>query len=247
MTTATNTKVFYLIIGSGRVARHMAHYFHQLNIHFESWDRSQDPHVLARKVSSATHVLLAISDQALEGFYRQHLLGHDKVVVHFSGAHHFPEMIAAHPLMTFGATWYELALYKKIHFVLTGSTALAEALPGLPNSFSPLPAEQKSLYHAYCVLGGNFVTLLINKMLEGLSSLNIPPEAAEVYVQQTVQNTLAQSHRALTGPLARKDVQTVQKNIEALTQDPYQQIYQAFLQVHWPDYPRKDNHHENRS
>lgn len=238
---ATNTFSItsYLLIGSGRVARHLHHYFNLLNIHFESWDRSQDPHALARKVSAATHVLLAISDSALPGFYRQHLEGHDKVVVHFSGAHHFEGMISAHPLMTFGPVLYDLDFYQKIHFTLTGAASLPTVLPGLSNPFSSIEASQKALYHACCVLGGNFTTLLVNKMLAEFSQMNIPSEAAQIYVDKVLENSFSSGTTALTGPLVRKDAETVQANLLALKDDPYYEIYQAFLKAYWPEYPRK--------
>lgn len=238
---ATNTlsPISYLLIGSGRVARHLGHYLNLLNISFESWDRSQDPHALARKVSAASHVLLAISDSALQGFYRQHLAGHEKVVVQFSGAHHFEGMISAHPLMTFGPDLYDLEFYKKIHFTLTGTTSLQEVLPALPNSYSTIEASQKALYHSYCVLGGNFVTLLVSKMLSGLAEMKIPSEAAEVYLEKVLANTFADPAKALTGPLVRKDIETVNANLQALKNDPYHEIYQAFLKTYWPEYPRK--------
>lgn len=238
---ATNTlsPISYLLIGSGRVARHLGHYLNLLNISFESWDRSQDPHALARKVSAASHVLLAISDSALQGFYRQHLAGHEKVVVQFSGAHHFEGMISAHPLMTFGPELYDLEFYKKIHFTLTGTTSLQEVLPDLPNSYSVIEASQKALYHSYCVLGGNFVTLLVSKMLFGFAEMKIPSEAAEVYLEKVLANTFADPAKALTGPLVRKDIETVNANLQALKNDPYQEIYQAFLKTYWPEYPRK--------
>lgn len=239
--TATNSTspISYLLIGSGRVARHAGHYFNLLNIRYESWDRSQDPHALARKVAPATHVLLAISDSALEGFYRQHLEGLDKIVVHFSGAHHFAGMISAHPLMTFVPELYDLELYKKIHFTLTGAHSLEECLPGLPNNFSVITSEQKAYYHAHCVLGGNFVTLLIAKMLSGFAELKIPASAGQIYLEKILENTFADPSRALTGPLVRKDVATVKANLEALQNDSYHSIYEAFLKTYWPEYPRK--------
>lgn len=237
--TNTTSSFSYLLIGSGRVARHLGHYFHLLNISFDSWDRSQDPHALARKVSGATHILLAISDSALPGFYRQHLAGHEAQVIQFSGAHHFEGMVSAHPLMTFGPELYDLEFYKKIHFTLTGAHSLGTVLPGLPNSFSEIAASQKALYHAHCVLGGNFVTLLIAKMLAGFAEMKIPSEAAQVYLEKVLANTLAEPSKALTGPLARKDVETVSANLQALGNDPYSEIYKAFLKTYWPEYPRK--------
>lgn len=241
--TATNThsSYSYLLVGSGRVARHMAHYFHLLNINFASWDRSQDPHALARKVSSATHILVAISDNALEGFYRQHLAGHedDKTLVHFSGARSVPGMISAHPLMTFGPDLYELDLYRRIHFTLTGASNLEKVLPGLSNTSSVISEAQKAYYHAHCVMGGNFVTLLIAKMLQAFAEMQIPAEAATPYLETVLKNTLAEPAKALTGPLVRKDSETVAANLQALQNDPYRAIYESFLKTHWSDYPRK--------
>ena len=237
--TTRETSFSYLIIGSGRVARHLAHYYSLQNIHFQSWDRAQDPHALTPKVQQASHILLAISDSSIEGFYRRYLAGHNKVVVHFSGAHHFDGMISAHPLMSFGPELYDLSFYQKIHFVLTGADSLPAALPGLGNSFSLLAASDKALYHSYCVLGGNFVTLLIAKMLEGFSSLKIPASAAAPYVEKIVENTLKNSGGALTGPLARRDAVTVEANLQALKNDPHLEIYKSFLATYWSDYPRK--------
>lgn len=235
----TNSSFSYLIIGSGRVARHISHYFNLLNINYKSWDRAQDPHALRVKVSEASHILLAISDGALAGFYRQHLKGHEKTFVNFSGAHQIEGMISAHPLMTFGNDLYELDFYKKIHFTLTGASALDEALPGLPNSYSWLPSAQKALYHTYCVMGGNFVTLLISKMLSGFATMKIPAEAAHLYVEKVIENTFANPEGALTGPLVRKDAETVAKNLKALENDPAKEIYEAFVKTYWSDYPRK--------
>ncbi|MDG0815232.1 Rossmann-like and DUF2520 domain-containing protein [Bdellovibrio svalbardensis] len=238
MATNKLSSTSYLVIGSGRVARHIGHYFHLLNLKHKSWDRSQDPHALKKLIHESSHVLLAISDNAIEGFFRLHLAGLEKTVVHFSGAHNFDVMIAAHPLMTFGPDLYDLEFYKKIHFTMTGAS-LNEALPGLTNPSSVLPAEQKALYHAYCVLGGNFTTLLLAKMLEGFAEMKIPSEAAKLYIEKVVGNTFAEPGKALTGPLVRKDIETVNANLQALDSDSTAEIYKAFLKTYWPEYPRK--------
>lgn len=235
-TTNVTQSISYLLIGSGRIAAHISAYFQLLNINFQSWDRAQDPHALARKVSGASHILLALKDEAILPFYRQHLEGHDATVVHFSGALHYEGLIAAHPLMTFSSDLYTQEFYEKIHFAVTGANSLAEALPGLPNSFTLLSAEQKPLYHALCVMGGNFVNLLTQKMLAGFSEMNIPAEAARPYIDKTIENVFANGSKALTGPLVRKDVATIEANLKALQNDNFKPIYEAFLKTYWPDY-----------
>lgn len=225
----------FLIVGAGKIAKHLNHYLSLLGHHPLSWDRSQDPHLLKTKIAEATHVLLAVSDSAIEGFFRKHLAGLDKTVVHFSGALNISEVIAAHPLMTFGPELYERDTYRRIHFVVTGASSLQEALPGLTNEFSVLAPEHKALYHALCVMGGNFPVILWQKMFSEFERLGITREAARVYLETILHNTMAQPATALTGPLARKDKATVIKNIEALENDPFQKVYFDFADIVAPD------------
>lgn len=253
----------YLIIGSGRMARHLQHYLQLLNepaqrplhptsdqisdqtsyntdsYNIDQWDRSQDPVAIQNKILKASHIYLAISDSAIEGFYRQKLAGLDKTVVHFSGALHIEGCIGAHPLMTFGQDLYDLAFYRQIFFTVCGANSLAEALPMLPNAYSLITAEEKAFYHAMCVVGGNFTTLLAKKMSLEMQKWNVPPEACALYLERALDNAIKKPEHAFTGPIARKDFLTVQKNLESLETDPYKKIYQAFLDMLWPDYPKR--------
>jgi predicted short-subunit dehydrogenase-like oxidoreductase (DUF2520 family) len=225
----------FLVIGAGKLAKHLNHYLNLLELPASSWDRSQDLHLIKSRIAESTHVLLAISDSAIESFYRKYLEGHDKVVVHFSGALNIEGLIAAHPLMTFGPDLYELEAYRRVHFAVTGVLLLSQALPGLPNSFFVLEADQKPLYHALCVMGGNFPTILWQKMFTEFKRMGIPADAADVYLENVLKNVLKSPEAALTGPLARKDLATVQKNIEALINDPFQEIYIAFVRAVAPE------------
>ncbi|RYZ71378.1 MAG: DUF2520 domain-containing protein [Proteobacteria bacterium] len=221
----------FLVVGAGKLAKHLNHYLSLLELPFSSWDRSQDPHLIHKKISEASHVLLAISDGAIESFYRKYLAGLDKRVVHFSGAMNVEEVMAAHPLMSFGPELYEQSTYERIHFALSGAVTLNDALPGFPNEFSLLAPEKKALYHAMCVIGGNFPVILWQKMFEEFSKLGIAPDAAKVYLETVLANTLRDPAAALTGPLARKDLQTINKNLEALNGDAFQKIYKSFVEV----------------
>ncbi|MFP5520051.1 MAG: DUF2520 domain-containing protein [Bdellovibrionia bacterium] len=225
---ADNQNVSILLIGSGRLFQHLTRYFSLLHISFDSWDRQQDPQALKTKIQKATHVLLAISDKAIDGFYNLHLAGHDKVCIHFSGAHHHPEIIGAHPLMTFGESLYEQSFYEKIHFTLDQDVPLAKAIPGLKNSFSTISAENKALYHALCVVGGNFTFALHLESLLRLKDLKIPHQAIQLYFQKNLENAMLGSWSEWTGPISRNDEVTVQKNIQSLEGTPLAPIYKEF-------------------
>jgi predicted short-subunit dehydrogenase-like oxidoreductase (DUF2520 family) len=78
-------------------------------------------------------------------------------------------------------------------------------------------------------MAGNFTTLLWRKLFDLLEQrLGIPADAAHPFLAQTAQNLMADSRRALTGPLARGDAATIAANLAALEGDPFAEIYSAF-------------------
>ncbi len=226
----------YLLIGSGALARHLYFYLSSFaNSSFEitTWNRKDNSFAnLNTKLSSCTHVLLAISDSALSDFYLSYhsLAPSNARWIHFSGAHNFENLIAAHPLMSFGPELYDLEVYKKIHFSLTGVKSIYEIFPFLENSYSILPMEKKSLYHSLCVLGGNMPILLWEKMNAELNKMGIPATATDIYLEIVLKNYLQYRDKALTGPLKRKDLTTIKNNLSALENDHYQKIYSAFAE-----------------
>ena len=120
--------------------------------------------------------------------------------------------------------------YKKIHFTLCGAENLTSILPGWPNSFSTISRSELALYHAYCVVGGNFPVLLWQQMSQGLEKLGIPNDKISIYLETVLKNFLQHRHQALTGPLQRRDFETIQKNLRALQNEPSEKIYRAFVE-----------------
>jgi predicted short-subunit dehydrogenase-like oxidoreductase (DUF2520 family) len=225
----------YLIIGSGRTARHFAFYFQQLGLQFDLWNRHESPQELQSRLQKSTHALLLISDSAIEGFYKENLKNFEGPVVHFSGALEIPEIESAHPLMTFSQDLYSFEDYKQIPFITTSKKAFQELLPGLSNPHFQIQPEQKPLYHALCVLSGNFTTLLWQKMNSGLKDLGLPEGVSIPYMRQTFKNLEKNASQALTGPLARKDLKTVLANDRALQGDSAQDIYRSFVRTYFPE------------
>lgn len=223
----------YLIIGNGRVARHFSHYLSLLHIPFSRWHRP-DPAARLQELSrAATHILLLVSDAAIEPFIQEHL-GAAARKVHFSGALVTPLAFGAHPLMTFGPALYTPEQYRAIPFVTdAGAPPFAELLPGLPNPHAALAPEKKAKYHALCVLSGNFSCLLWQKFFAALPrELGLPPEIGQAYLRQQMENLLADPATAFTGPLARGDRATIGRNLAALEGDAFQRIYQCFVEAY---------------
>lgn len=220
----------YLIIGRGRVARHFAHYFTLLNISYTQWHRDHDLADLSVMAARASHILLLINDDAIEHFVHTHLDGVSAFKIHFSGSLVTDAAYGAHPLMTFGATLYDEGIYQNIAFVVDDDAPGNHLLlPGLPNRIERIAKDKKPLYHALCVLAGNYSCLLWQKFFDGLKDMNLPPEIGRAYLKQQTENLLANYQTALTGPLARGDIATINRNLAALNGDPYRQVYESFV------------------
>jgi 2-dehydropantoate 2-reductase len=218
----------YLIIGSGRLATHLAHYFSLLELKFQKWNRTESPLLLAELLESKPLVILAISDSALESFYQEFLYGRKLTVVHCSGSFNSEAMISCHPLMTFGKELYHLETYKNIFFAVTGVSSFQTLFPGLPNSFFQIKPEDKSLYHALCVLSAAGAQKIWSQSEILFSQMGVPSQAFSPYIRQIAENYIASGSAALTGPWARGDEKTISQNLNALVSksDSLHRVYE---------------------
>ncbi|NKB47180.1 MAG: DUF2520 domain-containing protein [Legionellales bacterium] len=223
----------YLLIGRGRLARHLGHYFDLLALSYDQWHR-QSPTPLAEVVTNASHVLLLISDHAIDAFIADHPILQTKQLIHCSGSHLSDTAVGIHPLMSFGASLYDLAMYQRIPFILEQDQQdFAILLPGLPNPHFVIPRAKKAYYHSLCVMANNFTTLLWQKFFYALEhELQIPAHYVTDYLQQTFNNLASDPRHALTGPLVRGDQSTIDQNLTALQSDPFHDVYEAFVRAY---------------
>jgi predicted short-subunit dehydrogenase-like oxidoreductase (DUF2520 family) len=232
-------QVPYGIVGDGRLAQHLKHYFKISGIAYRQWSRrlsAESGSSLADTLSECSYLLLAIKDAAIEATAENDILNilssrADWRLIHFSGSLHVPFATSMHPLMTFGQTLYDLQDYEKIPFVCEeGGLDFKEVFPKLKNPHFILRQQDKALYHALCVMSGNFSVILWQKLFREFSEkFEIPASAAFPYLERITKNLEQDWKQALTGPLQRKDQQTIQRNLHALEGDPFQTIYQAFV------------------
>lgn len=226
-----------LIIGNGRLASHLANYFSLLKIPFTQVYRKKHSQAeIEKQISENDRILIAISDREIESFVRQ-FYSSDKVWIHFSGALSVENVFSCHPLMSFSEKMFELPVYEKIHFVVSSwkdsqEISLNQIIPFFKNPHSYLNYKQKSLYHCLCVMSGNFSVILWTEVLKEFHKMNIPSQALEGYLENTLNNFKDLHEKALTGPLQRKDLVTINKNLNALDErKELQNIYRSFLQL----------------
>lgn len=225
------------------MAKHFIHYLNLLRVPYLQWSRNQPDTLLNDLVNQCSPIVLLINDDAIESFIEKHDFLTTKILVHFSGNLYTTLAYGAHPLLSFSDQFYALETYQKIPFICDEKApAFQILLPGLTNPHFTIPSHLKSFYHALCVMSGNFTTLLWQKFFnEFETTFHIPKQQAYPFFEQIMQNLLIDNKKALTGPLVRNDQQTIESHLNSLTNDPFQPVYQAFLQAF-----RATNHSSNK-
>ncbi len=235
----------YGFVGDGRLSRHWRHYFTSLDIPWKLWSRrlaraNGKPGVAAAEaLAGCPVILLAVSDDAIAPVMaRLRAEGlDDRRYVHFCGGRSFAGAFGAHPLMSFAQALYEPAFYRDIPVFVDHDAAHPEPVaefrrlfPRLPNPCFPLKSEDKPYYHALCALAGGFTAVLWRDFFTAMETrFGAPREALAAYPRRIVENVIASSDGALTGPVARGDTETIASHLEALDGTPLAGVYRAFI------------------
>ncbi len=223
----------HLVVGSGRMASHWSTYLHMLDMPSLKWARATHDHeTLLASLEAVKQVFLAISDDSLESFYDEHLKNFAGPVYHFSGCHLSSNMYTCHPLMTFGTTLYESEVYRGMTLVLeSGDPDGVSLFSEFPNPVVSIPAGSKPLYHALCVMSCNFPQILWANTVRQFGDLGIGTDALYPLLYATLENSLSIPGGSITGPLARNDRLTMEKNIQSLQSDQERELYRSFAKM----------------
>lgn len=227
------SEVPYLIIGSGRLAKHISHYFDLSEIPYLNWYRKSSKS-LSSLISQSQKILVLINDDEIENFISQNKNEfEEKTWIHCSGLLSTPLAESAHPLMTFTNELYDLEAYKQFPFISEkGRKSFKELFPELKNTSFEIESELKPLYHAWCVMSGNFTTILWQRFFETFeNSFGINKKYSFPYLKMISEN-LMKSDLPLTGPLARGDKKVIEKNLLALQDEPFVEIYRSFVNTY---------------
>ena len=160
-----------------------------------------------------------------------------QLIVHMSGALSSEILQSArrkgcftyslHPLQSFADKAKGFANLPETVFSLEGVTErlniLEDMLAQMGNTFFTIEAKQKVLYHAATCICSNFLTALIEEGLQFFAAVGIPREeglnAVLPLIRGTIDNiALSGTENALTGPIARGDVDTVRQHLHSIRQ-----------------------------
>ncbi|MFS0883872.1 Rossmann-like and DUF2520 domain-containing protein [Aeromicrobium sp. 179-A 4D2 NHS] len=197
----------------------------------------------AEVVRRAEIIVLAVPDDALADVALElaPLLGPGRLVAHTSGrhglevlaplAHAGAHTIAMHPAMTFTGT--EVDLDRGCVFGVTALPAdrdVAETLVAeLGGTVMWVDEADRATYHASLAHGANHLTTIVTQAMDLLREIGAEDPAAVLrpLLSAALDNTLAYGDAALTGPVARGDVDTVRAHMANLADPSTRRTYAA--------------------
>jgi predicted short-subunit dehydrogenase-like oxidoreductase (DUF2520 family) len=189
-------------------------------------------------VAVADLVLLTVPDDALSGLVRglaatgAQLAG--RMLVHASGRHglavlepavqHGALPLALHPVMTFTGRADDADRLAGISFGVTAPAVLRPAAEVLVLEMGGEPVfiaeADRDLYHAALAGGANHLVTLVAQAQDLLARAGVgqPARMLGPLLSAALDNALRLGDAALTGPVARGDVETVAGHLAALRQ-----------------------------
>lgn len=208
------------------------------------------------QLQPADVTMLSVADDQIASVCQQladtGLLKTGSVIFHCSGAKASPELQAAqragaavasvHPVRSFANVDVLAEQFAGTICSLEGDEAalalLLPALQAIGAETVTIQAENKLLYHAGSVFASNYLVTLMEVALCTYQAAGIPADIAQKMAaplaRQTLENVFSLGTKAaLTGPIARGDMQTVALQQSRLSEWDQQagDLYQAFTQL----------------
>jgi predicted short-subunit dehydrogenase-like oxidoreductase (DUF2520 family) len=230
--------------GAGRLGKALAQRFYQLGYPIAGIaSRTRDSASwLAERVGSqvvegfpdADLIFLTVPDDVIREV-AQKLAAHSPTgaVIHTSGVHSL-EVLAAlvdHPVGSFHPLYpfqHETTLTGNEHMLIAleaSNEKLGQQLWDLARDLGGHPATirlgYKMQYHAAAVMASNYLVTLFSIALMLMAEAGVPIEEARIALAQLMRGNLDNLEKldpseALTGPIARGDLVTVQSHVTAL-------------------------------
>lgn len=183
-------------------------------------------------------LLLTVPDDMLENVVNT-LVGagaitEGQIVCHTSGRHGLAVLesatrigahpVAMHPAMTFTGTALDLDRLAGCVFGCTAGAAERALVEGLVADLRGVPMwvpeDKRTLYHAGLAHGANHLVTLVSQAMELLAASGAEDPAATLrpLLNAALDNALASGDAALTGPIVRGDVRTVQAHLREIVE-----------------------------
>ncbi len=156
-----------------------------------------------------------------------HCSGADSVAILEPAQKAGAQVGAFHPLQTFASVEQAMENMPGSTFALEAEepllAMLKEMATALGGNWVVLKASDKVLYHASAVIACNYLVTLVKMASDLWQSFGVPPQKATQALLPLLRGTLHNIEtigipNCLTGPIARGDIGTINKHLDALSQ-----------------------------
>ena len=167
-----------------------------------------------------------------------------KMFVHMSGAHSSQrleilqglgsEIGSLHPVQSIADVETAVNQLQSTVFSVEGSSVAVEKLSQLmeqmDNTYFIIKSEQKTLYHMAACTVSNYLVTLVDVGLAMYESIGIDRQVAYKALYPLIRGTVENlkhmdTKEALTGPIARGDINTVKAHLDAVTDENIEAFY----------------------
>jgi predicted short-subunit dehydrogenase-like oxidoreductase (DUF2520 family) len=134
---------------------------------------------------------------------------------------------AFHPLQTFASAKQAIENIPGSTFALEAEEPLLNTLKDMATALDgywvELKTSDKVIYHASAVIACNYLVTLVKLATDLWQTFNIPPRQATQALLPLLRGTIHNIEtvgipQCLTGPIARGDIGTIKKHLDALNQ-----------------------------
>ena len=142
-----------------------------------------------------------------------------------------------HPLRAFRENYLNPNALQDCDCVVEGDEHAVEWLTALFTCLGaqvmPITAMKKNTYHAAAVMASNYLVTLAGCAVDLLIEAGLPEDHAKGMAQRLMQSSLTNLRDtthvadALTGPLARGDIDTISKHLQAINEPCIDALYRA--------------------
>jgi predicted short-subunit dehydrogenase-like oxidoreductase (DUF2520 family) len=181
-------------------------------------------------------LVLSVSDDAIASvcgdLATNGHLRRGQIVMHVSGAHGLKALASAvelgavpfaiHPAMTFPGLDSDADNLVGLAYAITARPAERADAEQLVRDLGGVPVwiddDDRTLYHAALVLGANNLITLTAAAMEALSAAGVedPGFVIGPLMRTSLENALRHGDQALTGPVRRADIGTIDAHLDAL-------------------------------
>ena len=147
-----------------------------------------------------------------------------------------------HPVQAFSGLNDDDKKLSHIYFGIEGTEGAIEKMiqivTALNSKFLVIPGEQKKSYHLACTLASNYVVALIKPVVEILKKMGFSENEGKQIIFPLLINSIenikeGSINEALTGPIVRGDIGTIEKHIQILKNSfpDYENVYKELGKI----------------